>query len=288
MGIDWFTFFAQVVNLLILIGLLWHFAYKPITRAMDEREQSIRQRLDEAERRRQEAEEKAQSLDEQLDELERQREQRLNEARDEAERRRRELLDEARQRVERSEAEWRAALERSQRGLAEELQRRSGRHLVAAARKLVADLADAELESAIVDVFARRLRDLDDEPAGELRNAVGEADGQVRVVSTFDLSDSQQQRLSEAVGALVGGEVQARFETDGDLLCGVEVHAGEQRVSWNAGEYLGELEERLTAAISEVARAESSGTPGNRQQNAKSGEAQDHRDGGEEGQRDES
>ena len=45
MGIDGFTFFAQIVNFLILIGLLWRFAYRPIIRAMDQRESSIRDRI---------------------------------------------------------------------------------------------------------------------------------------------------------------------------------------------------------------------------------------------------
>ena len=38
MLVDWFTVVAQVVNFLILVWLLKRFLYKPILRAIDERE----------------------------------------------------------------------------------------------------------------------------------------------------------------------------------------------------------------------------------------------------------
>jgi F-type H+-transporting ATPase subunit b len=50
--IDWFTVCAQIVNFLVLVALLKHFLYGPILRAMDAREQTIADRLAEAEQRR--------------------------------------------------------------------------------------------------------------------------------------------------------------------------------------------------------------------------------------------
>jgi len=38
MLVDWFTVVAQVINFLILVWLLKRFLYKPILRAIDERE----------------------------------------------------------------------------------------------------------------------------------------------------------------------------------------------------------------------------------------------------------
>ena len=41
MSIDWFTFTAQILNFLVLVWLLTHFLYQPITKAMQERQQKI-------------------------------------------------------------------------------------------------------------------------------------------------------------------------------------------------------------------------------------------------------
>ncbi len=49
MKIDWFTLIAQVINFLILVWLLRRFLYKPILKAVDEREKKIASQLKDAE-----------------------------------------------------------------------------------------------------------------------------------------------------------------------------------------------------------------------------------------------
>jgi len=48
MEINWFTVIAQIVNFLILVWLLKRFLYKPVLKAIAEREQKIASRLDAA------------------------------------------------------------------------------------------------------------------------------------------------------------------------------------------------------------------------------------------------
>ncbi len=255
MGIDWFTFAAQIVNFLVLIGLLWHFAYKPIIRAMDEREDSIRQRLDEADQQRAEADEKARELDRQRDELEAQREDLLTQARNEAEEKRKALLDEARQRVQQSEAEWRDSLTRRKAELADSLRRRTGRHVVNATRQFVRDMADDALEKHVVDVFERRLDDLDKDTSRALQQAIRAADGQVTIASAFALGDDLQRQLRDRVAALVNGDTRPDFDTDPDLICGVELRAGDRHLAWSAREYLADLQDQIEAAITSASQS---------------------------------
>ncbi len=250
MGIDWFTFVAQVVNFLILIVLLWRFAYRPIIGAMDQRESAIRERLEEAERKRQEADEKAQDLDRKHDEFDSQREEMLNKAREEADQRRKELIAKARERVDESESEWRNSLERQKHALADELRRRAAEHVVAAARRVVRDMADADLEGHILDLFERRLREVDDGTLQSLREAVDEGDGRLKVVSTFELSEQQRERLRNQLGDLIERDAAPDFETDGALICGVELRSGGYRLAWNAADYLSDLHDRIESAIS--------------------------------------
>ncbi len=56
MLIDWFTVLAQVANFLILMWLLKRFLYKPILRAIDDRETRIAETLRQAEEQKKAAE----------------------------------------------------------------------------------------------------------------------------------------------------------------------------------------------------------------------------------------
>jgi F-type H+-transporting ATPase subunit b len=52
MKIDWFTVIAQAINFLILVWLLKRFLYKPILKAIDEREKKIAAQIKDADDRK--------------------------------------------------------------------------------------------------------------------------------------------------------------------------------------------------------------------------------------------
>lgn len=254
MGIDWFTFAAQIVNFLILVGLLWKFAYRPLLAAMDRREATIRARLDEAEARRQEAERREAELAEEREQLAAERDEQLSKAREEADQRRQELLAAARERVAASEQAWRADLWRQQSQLATDLQRHAGRQALAAARRIFGDLADADLQPRIVARFGERLEELDEGEREGLREALAAADGEATVVTAVALGDQEKRQLREQLGALGKNEVELAFEEDGQLVAGVELRVGDRRVAWSAADYLDELEEAVAERIAAATR----------------------------------
>ncbi len=55
LGIDLSTLIAQLVSFLVLFGLLYFFAYKPILRMFDERSQKIKDSVEQAEQVREQA-----------------------------------------------------------------------------------------------------------------------------------------------------------------------------------------------------------------------------------------
>ena len=62
MHIDWFVFFAQIVNFLILVWLLKKFLYSRIIKAIDDREAKITATFEEAEKSRGEAQHAAEQI----------------------------------------------------------------------------------------------------------------------------------------------------------------------------------------------------------------------------------
>ena len=73
LGIQWQQLLTQLLSFLILIGLLWRFAYRPILNALDARSERVRASMAQADR-----------IERQLAETEQRNEQILTEARREA------------------------------------------------------------------------------------------------------------------------------------------------------------------------------------------------------------
>ena len=106
MAIDWFTLVAQVLNFVILLFLLKRFLYRPVLDAIEQREQRIRDRMDEARRKEEEAETEGRELRERRAQLEARRTELLEEAREEAETRRKELAEEVLVKTDRLREDW--------------------------------------------------------------------------------------------------------------------------------------------------------------------------------------
>mgnify|MGYP006285125513 CR=1 FL=1 len=245
MQIDWFTFGAQIVNFLILVGLLKRFLYGPILEAMDAREDRISSRLTEARQEREEAKaekEKYQSLQEDLEEA---RQQALAEAEQEAQQRRQELLHEAREEVSHLEREWRAALERERESFLRELSERAVKETIAVARRALRDLANADLEEQAVEVFLQRLRTLEDDQRGALTDALRTGDGTPVVHSAFELTDPHKTQIREQLNEQIGAISDLSFDSDAEVGFGVELRIGERKVAWSLDSYLDDLKARV-------------------------------------------
>lgn len=251
MLIDWFTTAAQVVNFLILVALLKRFLYGPIIRAMDAREERIRERLEDAERERAEAAREKDGYREKSEKLDREREGILASARKEAEATRGELVDGARDEVEEMRRKWRESVEQERENFVGELERRTVRQVFEVAGRALGDLADSNLERVMAGVFARRVRALaSSEP--EALEGLGRnvASGEAAVVSSaFELPEDARNEIAGAVREAVGGEARVEFRVEPDLVSGIELASGGVVTAWSLGDYVAELAEETEKAL---------------------------------------
>lgn len=249
MLIDWFTVFAQIVNFLILIWLLHRFLYGPIVKAMQAREDRIREQLESADGQRRAAEEikanyvsKRQELDEQHDRL-------IIEAREEAEAWRKEQMDRARAEVDEAQGHWQEAIQREKDLFLRELRQRTGHKVVAIARRALADLADADLEAQMVHVFLQRLQTTDPDRREEIAQSIRDSGRAIVVQSAFELPPEQRDEFTALVGDMVGEGVPLEFVTDSELLAGIELKAGSYHVAWSLDEHLVSLEQDMAELL---------------------------------------
>lgn len=249
MQIDWLTVAAQIVNFLVLVWLLKHFLYGPVTSAMARREQRISERLESAREREDAAERERERLHQRMERLEDRRDAVLEQAREEADGEKQRLLEAARAEVEDKREQWRAQLRDEQADFRKQLRRQTAEGFAALARKALSDLADVRLEDRLVETLGARLAGLDEDEREHFRGA------DELVVSTgFALDDDRRGRLIELVQEHLGDDTEPGFEQDPELVCGIALTAGGRRFAWSLADYLDGFERKLTAHLDQRRR----------------------------------
>lgn len=254
MHVDWFVFFAQIVNFLILVFLLKHFLYGRIIKAMDNREAQIARRYEEADALRKEAEASAVLYEEKNRTLAEKQEDLLNQMVQAAEVRRKELIDKARQDVDAIRERWQETILREKESFLQDLRQRVGKQIYAITRRTLIDMADAELEDRIVKVFLKRIETLNEAEQEMLKDAISQAGQGIIIQSAFPIQENLRGMIQAALRRY-GEEMPAiRYETTADVLSGVELRAHGHKLAWSLGDYLETLEEGFSHALMEEAK----------------------------------
>ncbi|KLU05585.1 ATP synthase F0 sector subunit b [Rhodopirellula islandica] len=242
MSIDWFTFTAQVINFLVLVGLLRYFLYGPIVRAMQTREQKVTQRLSDAETAKAEANQQRAALEKQTQLLEEQREEMLAKAKADADSERQRLIQEARKEADTRREHWTSTFERDQKDLADQTRRDIQRMGFQAARETIQQLADEDLQKRVCQTFVKQLRMLDETQRAAIATQLADSGNPVLVRSADDLDDDDQTQIRDAIHQVFQGDAEVRFESDSALIAGMEMDAGGYSLPWNAERALKKME----------------------------------------------
>lgn len=252
MLIDWFTVVAQLVNFMILLVALKFLLYDRILEAMDERRTRFAERESETERYLGEAAQEAERIRADRRDLEANWEEMIEEARREVAERRRELLEEARAHVEVREGQWMESLRHSQERLLDQLQQETGERAIEITRRAMRDLADAEIEQKMVEVFLDRLVELEASGGTEVLTALrSDAEGPVMVRTSFRLSDSQRDTVRERLRAVLREPSrEVEWVRDPELIAGIVLTVGARTVGWTIDTYLA----AIRAGFAEILR----------------------------------
>ena len=250
MLIDWFTVGAQALNFVVLVWLLKRFLYKPILRAIDAREQRIADELADAAATQEDATKERDQFQRKNEEFDQQREVLLSQATEAAKTEGQRLLDDARQAADALSAKRQEGLTTDARHLNTAIILRAQQEVFAIARKALSDLATADLEERMAEVFTRRLREM----VGDAKEALGRAlktasdPGVVR--STFEMPAAQRDAVQNALNETFSADVRLQFETTPDLVSGIELTANGHKVGWSIADYLASLERGVVELLS--------------------------------------
>jgi F-type H+-transporting ATPase subunit b len=250
MLIDWFTVGAQVINFIVLVWLLKRFLYKPVLNAIDAREKRVAAELANADRQmteikksRDELQAKGKTFDEERSAL---LAKAILDAKMEAER----LLGNARQAADALTLQRNAALHGESAKLADELSRLAAAESINIARAALKDLAGADLEARICEVFVRRLRGIDSPTKETLGILLKSPAGKPVVTSSFELSAGDKLAIQTALNGTFSADIHLRFQASSNAIGGIELSAGGERLSWTINDYLKTLQEKGAALLS--------------------------------------
>jgi F-type H+-transporting ATPase subunit b len=249
MLIDWFTVAAQLVNFLILVWLLKHFLFKPITNAIDTREKRIATELANADAKKADAEKERVAFEKKNQDFDQQRTALMNKATEDAKSEHARLFDEARKDADNLRAGQAAALQSDQTRLGSEITRMAAEQVFDIARKTLSDLATVTLEERVGEVFTRRLRELNEKDKESLGVALKTSSEAAWVRSAFELPAEQKAAIQNALNETFSAVIRIQFQTKPGAICGIELMANGQKLAWSIDEYLKSLDEKVVALL---------------------------------------
>jgi len=141
---------AYLVNFLILLGVLFLFAYKPVLRALDARSDRIRESLEAADRAREEAATSRTAIEEQVNEARRQGQQMLDQAKEVADRYREEEMARARQEAQDFVNRARSDIQRERDAAVAEVRTNFGDLALTAAERIIRRSLDRQAHQELV------------------------------------------------------------------------------------------------------------------------------------------
>lgn len=249
MLIDWYTVIAQIINFLILVLLLRRFLYRPILKAMAERERKIAERLTEAEAQRLAAAAEIEAYQQKNAAFAVERENLMEEAQAEVAARRQAWLEQARTEVNVTRTRWQKAVAEEKESFLQTVRHQTERQTYQIIRRALTDLADADLEARIVQIFLARLDALPETDVQSIRDSLQTEQAILTLNSGFDIDNEQRQRLRQTIFRLFGVGQPLHMQTKPDVICGLELTAPGYKVAWSLASYLDNLEESLAEVL---------------------------------------
>lgn len=264
MEINWFTVVAQVINFLILVWLLKRFLYKPILKAIDERENKIASQLNEAETKKAEAKKEQDEFKQKNETFDQQKKELRSKAIAEIKEEKGKLLEAARTEAIVLSSKLEKELQETHDKLNRRIAQKTQEEVFAISRKTLSDLASLSLEEQSVNVFLKRLYELEEEEkkifieafSSNLNLSAGRQEP-VLIRSTFDLPHKQQTEIKHAVKEILGSKARFEFKTTPELISGIELSAKGFKLAWSISAYLNSLEKSISKTVKEKSKAES-------------------------------
>ena len=244
MTIDWTTVLFQVINFIVLVFLLRKFLYGPIVSIMEKREQEILERETHAKQQSLKAKQTEEDYQNRIDTFEREKENHVQQMHHEVQQKKQKLLLKSKEEISLLQKQWKNEVQHEAKHYMVELRDQISKHACNLAKKALSDLADASLESLVLDVFIKKLNALNDQESVKMKQSL-EQENRGHLKSTFKLSTKQQEAVEKTLHQLTNVPITLSYSQDHTLGCGYVLELKGYRMSWNTKHYLDDIEKDI-------------------------------------------
>jgi F-type H+-transporting ATPase subunit b len=151
LGIDWKLLIAQIINFLVLLFILYKFAYRPLLAMLDKRTKKIEQGLKDAEVAHKKLEESEKKQTEILHKARVEAKDIVEKAREQAEKGRAEIVAESKVQSDKLIADARAQIEQEKQKTLSEIKSEIGGLVVAATEKIIEEKMDEKKDKELIE-----------------------------------------------------------------------------------------------------------------------------------------
>jgi F-type H+-transporting ATPase subunit b len=246
MKINWFTVIAQVINFLVLVWLLKRFLYKPILKAIEEREKKIAAQIKDADDKKATAIKEQDDFKKKNDDFDQQKKGLMDKVVADTNAEKDKLLQAAKNDANILRSNLEKATKENQENQNLEIAQKTQKEVFAITRKALTDIASLSLEEQSVNTFIKRLNDSKDEEKKQFIVAFKSNANAILVRSAFELPAKQQGEINNTVDTILGTKTQLQFKTTPELISGIELTTNGYKLAWSFSEYLNSLEKSIT------------------------------------------
>lgn len=218
LNINLSTILLQMANFFILVFVLYRFLFKPLQKAMKEREQEVTQTMDDAAKAKEEAESERRLYEEKSNNIDAEIAARKNEARMVIEQTRQQMLKEVETQVDRVKTQTEETLTKLRSEALQQHKEDIGDIVSTVAINLMTDLMNPQVQAVYQDDFLTKIQKLNltefiqSSSPGRLEY--------IKAIMAETPSEDFKKRLSETLHDQIDHEIDLSFEVDSSLIAG--------------------------------------------------------------------
>lgn len=241
MSINWFEVTAQIINFFLILFILQKLLYKPVLRAMAERQRRTLEAQEQADNKMRDANKLVASYESKVADIEGEKRKILDDAKVQAEETKDALLEKYRNEAESKRKAYLKEIEDEKYNFTLNLRKSLGANAIKIASHLLASISSKELEDEVFGRFIDNLKDL----SHSIPNFDSLEEETVTIHSYRDLSHGEKQVI-ETVLQDYGDIIRTiNYQKDPRLILGYELNLDTYTVHANIENYLNIVEKEI-------------------------------------------
>jgi F-type H+-transporting ATPase subunit b len=246
MNINWFEIIAQMINFFILLFLLQKLFYKPVIKAMNDRQQRLMDNQKKSEEKMKKAAELIETYNQNLAELEKEKDRQLEMAKQQAQEKKEALIATYREEAEQKRSDYLKEVDEEQERFIHDLGAALGNNAVKIAEHILGSFSEEKLSEKVFDSFIKKVEDIDEDT---LKEDIESKDERIILISSEELSDEQKEILEKVLTKKLDTFKEISYEVEEELIQGYELKLETLTVHTNVRKYLEEAEKNIQQII---------------------------------------